>query len=211
MKKIALVPDSHFYWRYIESYLGGINADVRTFSAEASRDDLAGCGADLLILGPGRIPSVSSPLRPLKTIVIHDNGAPLPEQTRASKQKTLFIKWPVNRDRFLGETAAMLGIAPRKDFRALVRIFSPDAEHGVIGKSIDFSLTGMSFTAEKHYSVGHRVSISLSTPRGNGKLILDGRVTRTWTNESDGASEYGVEFRDLSGETQRALKGFILG
>ena len=69
----------------------------------------------------------------------------------------------------------------------------------------------MSFTAEKHYSVGHRVSISLSAPSGSGNLALDGRVTRSWTNESDGTSEYGVEFRDLPGETQRALKEFILG
>ncbi len=60
MKKIALVPDGQFYWKYIESYLDGINADVRTFSQEATSDDLAACGADLLILGTNRIPSVSS-------------------------------------------------------------------------------------------------------------------------------------------------------
>ena len=63
MKKIALVPDDRFHWKYIESYLGGINADVQTFAPEATCDDLAGCGADLLILGTERIPSVSSPLR----------------------------------------------------------------------------------------------------------------------------------------------------
>lgn len=211
MKKIALIPDDRFHWKYVETYLEKINAEVCTFPADAAPDAIAGCGADLLIVGTDRIPSVRSPLRAFKTIVIHENGDRLPEQTRASKQRTLFLRWPVSGNRLLGETAAMLGISPRKDFRALVRIFSPDAEYGVMGKSIDFSLSGMSFAAEKHYSVGHRVSISLSVPEGDGKLVLDGRVTRGWTNESDGAREYGVEFKDLPRETSLALKEFILG
>jgi hypothetical protein len=211
MKKIALFPDDRFHWKYVETYLDKINAEVCTFPPDTSHDEITGCGADLLIVGTDRIPSVRSTMRVFKTIVIYENGDGLPEQTRASKKKALFLRWPVSKDQLLGETAAMLGISPRKDFRVLVRIFSPDAEHGVMGKSIDFSLTGMSFTAEKHYSFGHRVSISLSIPNGTGKLALDGRVTRNWINESDGAREYGVEFRDLSRETAQALKEFILG
>jgi hypothetical protein len=211
MKKIALFPDDRFHWKYVEIYLNKINAEVCTFPPDTSHEEIAGCGADLLIVGTDRIPSVRSPLRVFKTIVIYENVVGFPEQTRASKQKVLFLRWPVSKDRLLGETAAMLGISPRKDFRALVRIFSPDAEHGIIGKSIDFSLTGMSFAAEKHYSVGHRVSTSLSVPNGGGRLVFDGRVTRNWINESDGAREYGVEFRDLSRETAQALKKFILG
>ncbi len=211
MKKIVLLPDDRFHWKLVETYLSRINADVCTMPGDATADDIAGCGADLLIIGADRIPSVRSPLRTFRTIVVHDAGDVLPEQTRASRRKTLFMQWPFTSERFLGETASMLGISPRKDFRALVRIFSPDADYGILGKSIDFSLTGMSFTAERHYSVGHRVSVSLSVPDGTGKLVLDGRVARSWTNENDGAREYGVEFMELSPETEKALKTFILG
>jgi hypothetical protein len=209
MQKIALVTDDSYFWKLVEAYLGSINADITVLAPGASPDEIAGCGASLLIVGGDQIPSLRSPLRLVKTIVIVEGGMPLPEQTGNAQRKTRFLRWPVHRDQLLAETAAMLGIAPRKDFKALIRIFSPDAEFGVVGRSIDFSLTGMSFTADRYYSISHQVSIALSVPDGKERLLLGGRIARNWINEVDGSREYGVEFHSLDGKTAQSLKNFV--
>jgi len=210
MKKIVLVTDDAFYWKFIEASFESINADVTVLPPEASEDEIAGSGAGLLVMGFDRIAPLGSPLRRFKTIVISDRERNLPEQTRSSQKKRLFLQWPLSKDQLYREAAAMLGISPRKAFRAIVRIISPDSEFGVMGRSIDFSSTGMSFKAERYYSIGHEVTVNLSVPGENARLNLKGRVARRWTDEADGTSEYGVEFKSLDRATAEALETFIL-
>jgi hypothetical protein len=210
MRKIVLATDEAFYWKYIESCFESINADMTVFPPGAPDEEIAASGAGLLVMGFDRIAPLGSPLRRFRTIVISDRERAFPEQTRASRDKILFLQWPVAKDQLLLKAADMLGISPRKTFRATVRIFSPDAAFGVLGTSLDFSSTGMSFVAERYYSIGHEVSVKISVPGEGERLTLPGRVARSWTNESDGTSEYGVEFRPLESATAGTLKRFIL-
>jgi hypothetical protein len=210
MKRIALLKDNSFPWGVLESYLGSINAEVVVLDPGVSADEITESGASLLIMGMDQLPSLRSALKFMKSIVIHDGRRSLPGQTRKSQRNTIFLQWPVSTNRLLAETASMLGISPRKDFVAVVRIFSPDTEVASVGKSIDFSLSGMSFAAAKYYSIGHRVSINFSPPEGHEKIVLEGRVVRAWTNEVDGSGEYGLEFNTLSRSTGKALKDFVL-
>jgi len=210
MERIVLVTDDAIHWRHIEHSFRSINADVTVLPPSATDDDIASSGAGLLIMGPDRIAPLGTPLRYFKTIIVNDGEGKLPEQTRASQKNLLFLQWPLSKNELLREAAAMLGISPRRTFRALVRIFSPDSEFGAVGNSIDFSSTGMSFTTERFYSIGHEVRVALSLPGDGGRLILKGRVARSWTNETDGSSEYGVEFKSLDQATAEALESFIL-
>jgi hypothetical protein len=210
MNKIALVTDNAFYWKFIETCFARINANVVVFPENTSDEDIAETGPGLLVMGFDRIAPLGSPLRRVKTIVIGNGDLEIPEQTRSSREKLCFLRWPVKKQQLLQEAADMLGISPRKAFRAVVRILSPDSEIGVIGTSVDFSSTGMSFAADRYYSIGHEVAISLSIPGDGTRLDLPGRVARSWTNESDGTSEYGVQFKPLDPSTERALKAFVL-
>ena len=210
MKKIVLVSDGSLYWSYVENYLGSINASVVTLPPDVSDDEITASGAGLLIIGPDHIRPMRSPLRLFKTIVISEGTRAFPEQTRASMKRVLFLQWPLSKEQFLRETATMLGISPRKSFRAAIRIFSPDMESADVGTSIDFSSSGISFASDSYYSTGHKVSISLCTPTDSGRLTLKGRVARQCTNETDGSREYGVELEPLDRKTVKALETFIL-
>lgn len=210
MRKIVLATDDAFYWKYIETCFKDINADMTVFPPGTSDEDIAAAGAGLLVMGFDRMAALGSPLRRFRTIIISDREGKLPEQTRSTRKKVVFLQWPVARDQLLREAAEMLGISPRKSFQVMVRIYSPDAEFGILGKSIDFSSTGMSFTADKFYSIGHEVSVHLSIPGDGERLKLEGRVARSWTNETDGSGEYGVEFKPLDQVTAETMETFIL-
>ena len=211
MKKIALLKDSCYSSDLLKSYLGSINAVVVDMAPGVSADEITESGASLVIMGADQLSSLRSALRFMKSIVIHDCSWSLPEQTRKSQRNTLFLQWPFSRKQFLSETASMLGISPRKDFNAVIRISSPDSELASFGKSIDFSFSGMSFSAERYYSIGHLVTINFSSAERHGNIVLEGRVVRAWTNEVDGSREYGLEFKTLDGSTEKALRDFIVG
>lgn len=210
MKKIALIKDDSFFWNYIEAYLGSINAAVDTFPHGASDDEIAACGAELLIVGSDHVPPIQSPLGGLRTIVIGEGDWPLPGKTRAWEKKKLLLRWPISKNLFLRETADILGVSPRKSFRSMIRVFTPASNIGFVGRTIDFSFSGMSFSADQHYSIGQEVSISFSIPNEERSLLLRGRIARGWNNEADGSSEYGVEFMSLDPEAAKVLETFIM-
>lgn len=210
MKKIVLVTDDSHYWKFVEGSFESINAELITIPSDFTDDKIAAAGADLLVMNFDRLAPLNSPLRRLKTIFIISGAGKAPEQTRSSRERTVYLHWPFSQSRILGEAAAMLSISPRKKFRALIRIFSPDSNVGILGRSIDFSNSGMSFTSDKYYTIGHDVTVSLSVPGKDRQLELKGRVVRDWTNEADGTREYGVEFMSLDESNAAALSQFVL-
>jgi hypothetical protein len=210
VKKIVFVTDDSHFWKFVEDSFESINDDVVSMPPDATDEDIAASGADLLVMNFDRLSPLSSPLRRLKTIIIINGSAKPPEQTRSSRERVTYLAWPFTQSRILADAAAMLNISPRKKFRAIVRIFSSDSEAGTLGRSIDFSTTGMSFTSEEYFTVGKRLTVALSVPGGGDRLELPGRVVRDWTNEADGTREYGVEFMSLDNSVAAALSQFVL-
>jgi hypothetical protein len=209
MKKVLLMNDGKFFWQTVEVFLGGINAGVRTIDTGAPEEAIAGEDADLLLLGAGQYRARGVPRGCRKAIVIDDEGS-LCEVPDTLRRGVSCLQWPCEREHFLEKTASTLGVAPRKIFKAVIRIFVPAAQYGAVGESSDFSMTGMSFTSESFFATGQKISVSLSLPGGKQSILLGGRVTRSKTDDGNSCTLYGVEFGDFDRATGEALKAFVL-
>ena len=209
MKDVLILKDARLLWQTIQIYLGGINAAVRVVDAGEPEEKIAGGEADLLIMGAEQFRSGGVPRGYLKVIVI-DPGGSLGELSGKLRRGDSCLEWPCSRERFLEQTASVLGVAPRKVFQTVIRIFVPSVQYGVVGKSADFSLTGMSFTAEGFFSIGQKVSVSLSLPAEQQRIILEGKVARSRSDNGGRFTLYGVEFGDIDRATEEALKTFVL-
>jgi hypothetical protein len=208
MKKVLLIKDGKFLWQTVEIYLGGINAAVRAVSAGASGEEIAGEDADLLILGVEQYRSRGVSRGFMKVLVIDDGGSlrGLPDKLHRCVS---CLEWPCGRGRFLEKTASALGVAPRRIFKAVIRIFVPAAKYGAVGRSADFSMTGMSFTSESFFSIGQKISVSVSFPREERNAFLEGRISRSRADNGR-STLYGVEFGDIDQDTGEALRSFVL-
>jgi hypothetical protein len=210
MKKVLLIKDDKFFWQTILIYLGGINAAVRAANAGASEEEIAGENADLLILGVEQYRSRGVPRGHMKAIVIDDEGS-LHGLSDKLRRGVSCLEWPCSREHFLEKTASTLGVAPRKIFKAVIRIFGPAAQYGAVGKSADFSMTGMSFTSESFFATGQEISVSLSLPREKQSVLLEGRIARSRADNGGRYTLYGVEFSGLDRVTEETLKAFVFG
>jgi len=209
MKKVLLLNDGRFLWQTIRVYLGGINASVRSLDADVPEREIADWNPDLLLLGVDRYRARGVPSRPRNVMVVDDDGS-FAESPNKLRRGTIRIEWPAERERFLEQTAALLGVPPRKLFQTVVRIFVRGAEYAAVGQSSDFSMAGMSFVAEKFFAHGQKISISVTFPAEKWNVILDGRVARSSVKEEAGHTLYGVEFGSLDKRTEEALKTFVL-
>lgn len=145
----------------------------------------------------------------MKVLVIDDGDSlrGLPDKPRRGVS---YLEWPCGRGSFLEKTASALGVAPRRTFKAFIRIFVPAAEYGAVGRSADFSMTGMSFTSASFFSIGQKISVSVSFPREERNILLEGRISRSRADNGGHSTLYGVEFGDIDQDIGEALKAFVL-
>ena len=209
MKRICLVRDEQEFWDNIASTLRMAHAEVCDLGCDLDEKAIAESRPDLVVTGPAHFSHLPSRFSRLPKIVIEDEGKHLPSGSAADENLNV-LTWPIGRSELLEATSKMLSISPRKKFRTLIRIMVAGDAIGTMGRSVDFSLSGLAFATEKEYSSGQEVVISFSIPGEDQSIKFPVEIIRNSANGGDKEGLYGARYLDLSTETAGIVRDFIL-
>ncbi len=211
MKRIYLITDERPFWAEIKELLTRVNAEVVTLSKEAAREISTAEKPDLIIMDAQSHRAISSLVQQLPRLIIK---AGIPAGTRfedSSGGNLHIIGWPMEEEVFLDLTSRLLSISERRVFKALIGIIPKGGNTRYIGKSEDFSHTGLAFTVDHPLEVGQEVTISFFAAEVMKSVKLKAEVVRRTTRHSDGKTSYGARFVNPDTESRNILGKFILG
>ncbi|MBI4822730.1 MAG: PilZ domain-containing protein [Nitrospirae bacterium] len=205
MKTICLIKDKRPLWEEVIGYLKSANAEVFT-SDESALSATLPRKPDLIITGEKTYRSMNATLQNTPKIIVTDGK----QMTVERKTKDVyFIVWPVYKEAFLEITARLLYISERRVFNALITITSKDKNETFIGRSENFSMTGIAFKCDKPLSRTDNVIISFYVTGLSRRVSLEAEVMRSAIDPTDGTTYYGARFINLSAETKAILTRFI--
>jgi hypothetical protein len=209
VKNVYLLPDEGPHWSEIEEYLRGVNANVIRFRDDIDLEDLKEVPPDIFVVSEKSCTSLLSfRLRRHAMIVVGEEGEPGSSSTAPDNPKAVTIVWPMASDDFLKLSADLASLPERRMFRALLRIFPGEGGSPCIGRSLDFSHSGMSLQTGHHLARGTTMEISLSLPNLAGSIRLPIQIVRS--SPGDGETVYGARFVDLDEESRRIIDEFIM-
>jgi hypothetical protein len=211
MKRICLIRGTGEYWSKIEGFLSGVNAAVVVMDGDPQQEEIMGHHPGLLITDSRGHHNMRRWLGRMPVVVVKEGTPPTTMLREAAGRNLLITGWPLEISRFLEITSNMLSIAPRRVFRALIRLFREGDDIGSLGRSTDFSLSGLAFKSEQGFSHGDEVTISFSIPEARRSLRIGVEIVRKTSAGEDGRSVYGARFLDIDAEDRRLLTTFILG
>jgi hypothetical protein len=211
IKRICLIRDDRPLWVKVAEYLQEVNAETITLEGDPLPGEIQSTRPNLIILNARVHHGMGHRFSHTPMMVIKE-GTPPVALIRETAERNLFITgWPLGNKQFLEITSRLLTIAPRRIFKTLIRIFVTGDDHGFLGQSRDFSLSGMAFMAERDLKNGEKIHVSFSIPEKNKSLRLGAEVTRrSSTQEEDGRYLYGARFEGLGDEDRNTLTSFIL-
>jgi len=209
VKNVYLLPDKGRHWDEIEGYLRGVNATVIHFRDDIDPRDLKKPPPDIFVIGEKSGSSLLSyRLRNYVIIVVRDGGVPGAVSPAPNNPKMVTVNWPISADAFLKLSAELARLSERRVFRALLRIFPQGGGTPTIGRSMDFSHSGMALRTAHHLAIGARMEISLSLPNMDKSVRFPVQIMR---NAPDGEeAEYGARFIGLDEERRKILDEFII-
>jgi hypothetical protein len=209
VKNVYLLPDKGRHWDEIEGYLRGVNANVIHFREDIDPQDLEMAPPDLFIISEKSSSSLLIyRLRNHVIMVVREGGVPGAISPAPNNPKLVTVNWPITSSAFLKLSAELTRLAERRVFRALLRIFPAGGGTPAIGRSMDFSHSGMALRTTHHLAIGARVEISLSLPNMDASVRFPVQIAR---NAPDGEeAEYGARFIGLDEERRKILDEFIM-
>lgn len=98
---------------------------------------------------------------------------------------------PLERRDLLSKAASLLHIEKRRSFRTMLTV--EGLGRSVIGKSQDFSTSGLSFVADPSLKENEEVQIHLFLPGSGGRMRLNAMIARK-AMHADGECLYGARF-----------------
>jgi len=124
--------------------------------------------------------------------------------------ETIF-RLPVDREVFLDRVASMQKRSMRRVFEIVVNIKPASGNIKYVGKSLDFSRSGMAFECGADFSSGERLSVSFVDPRNRKRFLLGAEVVRKQVKLVSGTALYGVRFVEIGEQDVSDLMNFIGG
>ena len=118
---------------------------------------------------------------------------------------------PLAKEKFLFSVAQCLNLPQRRAFSAIVTIQPEAGNLRILGKSVDFSETGMSFECDTDFPQKEIVRVSFGNPARGLRLQLRAMVVRKHTAESGTSFFHGVRFLDTPEEEKEQLRKFLSG
>ncbi|MHB8836508.1 MAG: PilZ domain-containing protein [Candidatus Methylomirabilia bacterium] len=210
MKRILLIKDEHSFWATVEYLFREVNVEIISFEEDSNVNSAFGAQPDLVMMSVASLPRLPPNLRNKPRIVFvtenpgsGEQSQPLPEQNQQ------ILGWPRDRAKLREIASVVLGIPPRKEFKTLVRIFRGEDPHGCIGSSIDFSLTGMAFSAERTFVTGSQVGIALSLPGGNESVRFRLNILRCVDKGHGSGRIYGGEYVNMPNDALKRVTSFL--
>lgn len=190
-------------WKEVAGYLKSANAEVFTFDESALSATLPR-QPDLIIAGEKAYQAISA--QNIPKIVIADGNAKAVER----KAKDIyFVVWPISKEAFLEITARLLYISERRVFNALITITLKDKNETYLGRSENFSMSGIAFKCDKPLNKADEVIISFYVAGVSRRVSLEADVVRSAIDPADGTAYYGARFINLTAETKDILSRFI--
>lgn len=203
MKSICLIRDKRPLWEEVIGYLKSANAEVFIFD-ESDLSATLSKKPDLIISGEKAHETIS--VQNIPRIIVTDGK----QMTVEKKTKDVyFVVWPLYKEAFLEITARLLYISERRVFNALITIAFKDKKETYIGRSENFSMTGIAFKCDKLLKKADKVIISFYVAGLSKMVSLEAEVMRSAIDPADGMTYYGARFISLTSETKKILSHFI--
>jgi hypothetical protein len=208
LKNVYLLRDEGRHWDEIEGYLRGVNARIVHFQDDIDPRDLKEAPPDIFVIGEQSGSSLLTyRLRNHVIMVVRDGGVPGAISPAPNNPKLVTVNWPMTSAAFLKLSAELVRLSERRVFRALLRIFPKDGAPA-IGRSLDFSHSGMALRTTHYLAIGARVEISLSLPNMDRSVRFPVQIARSSPDGEE--SDYGARFVGLDEEQRKLLDDFIL-
>ncbi len=204
MKTICLVRDGRPFWQEVESYLKAVNARVFASEYKTLQQDILSKKPEIVIAGERSYREVLSIAQFIPKLIIYEGKA-----DEINTKDVYFLRWPEGRSSFLEITSRLLYISERREFKTVINISFKDRKETFLGKSVNFSMTGMAFKFEKDMNLRDIVTVSFFLPGNAGRISIEAEVMRQSTNPDDKTTYYGARFLNLSGDTKNILENFI--
>ena len=209
MKHILLIEDHRPFWPRIRDLLAKVNAVV----AEVRPGDSIAAGAaarpDLVVIGDTSHAARSPGWWDGALLVLEKGRAPDLVTPIGSGSQQVAASSSIGERAFLALTSRLLGVSERRLFRAVIGIKRAGQAHVHMGASLEFSLTGFSFSLGVKLLQGERILITFYVPGARSRVSLEGEVVRSFADPEGGSSCFGARFVGLSAEEQQVLKRFI--
>lgn len=202
MKTICIIKDGRPFWNEVTGYLKAVNAEVIPMDFRSLLQSIAEKNPDIVIAGERAYKEVSSIPKNIPKIVITEGNI-----VETKSEDICFLRWPVRREIFLDATSKFLYVSERRAFKTVITISHKDRTY--LGKSIDFSLSGMAFKVDRPLNSGDILTISFYIPGADKRLNIDAEVMRNSIDSKDNSVYYGAKFLDMDKNTKDLIEGFI--
>jgi len=199
-KTVCIIKDRSHFWPKIEEFLKGAGANIKPLRSEETILSESEC--DLLI-GTEGILRLSLP-RGVPKLIISSKKA-----DRAWSRDIEYMVWPVAEDAFLEMTSRLLHLSQRRRFKTVITIKVPKEDMPIVGRSEDFSTTGLSFKVDRELRKNDNIAVSFHIPDIDKRLTLDAEIMRVGIDPADGSRYYGAKFIGLDDSEKEALQRFV--
>ncbi len=186
MKRICLIRDRRPFWEIIAAYLKTVNAHLSLIDKPVLQI-VSEKNPDIVITGGSAYKEISALSQNIPKLVITEGDI---AETRS--RDVYFLSWPVGKEAFLEMTSRLLYISERRLFKAVISIAPKGRDETYLGKSLNFSMSGMAFKVEKPLNVGDILTISFFIPNSDERLSIDAEVMRNSIDPDDGSVYYGA-------------------
>lgn len=124
MKSVLVLKDEQAHWATVEHLFREVNAEITPLDIDTEMNLARDARPDLVITGVAGLARLPSTLRRTPRIVLV-SGSPGGEPSSPTPERNQQILWwPRDRSKLRELASALLGIALRKKFKTLIRVFS---------------------------------------------------------------------------------------
>jgi hypothetical protein len=204
MKTICIVKDERPFWTEIESYLKTVNARVIPLDLRAVLKDISEKNPDIVIAGERALRELAGISQNIPKLVITEGDV-----AESKSKDVFFLKWTTTKEPFLELTSRLLYISERRIFKTVITIYHKGRNDTFLGKSLNFSLSGMAIKVDRPLDSGDILSISFFIPNSDNRISIDAEVMRKSVDLDGSFVYYGVRFIDLDDRIKDMLEGFI--
>ena len=202
MKTICLIKDEKPFWKEIEEYLILVNARVFPLNEKDALQNISEKNPDIIIGGERTYEVASFISQNIIKLFVLD------KDVKEDKNKNAyFLKWPVTKEAFLDMTSKLLYIYDRRFFRTIISITPKGKNETFLGRSLNFSMSGMAFNVDKPMKPGDILTISFFI--SSKRLKIDAEVMRSSIDPDDGSVYYGARFLNIEKDTEDVMENFI--
>lgn len=199
-----MIKGAEGFWGEVARLLQSVNAGLSVFEGRKRYDKDAGPTPSLLIVSAGALSS-AGPLPANVPVLVLTGG----EAGQKMPRGFFHLKWPEEKDSFLETTSRLLYVSGRKLFRTAISIRRKGNDETFMGKSVNFSRTGMAFRTAKKLDEGDLIEIGFFIPNSDDEVVVEAEVMRVSADPADGSVYYGAKFRGSSKDLLDAFEAFI--